>query len=81
MRVKPRGGRDAVEGVLEDRLVLRVAAAPIDGRANAAIERLLAKALGVPKSRVAVISGAKAREKVLRVEGVSAAEARAKLNA
>jgi uncharacterized protein (TIGR00251 family) len=80
VRVTPRGGRDAVEGVAGDRLVVRVAAAPVDGKANAAVERLVAKTLGVPKGRVAVVSGAKSREKTLRVEGLSAEEARAKLD-
>jgi uncharacterized protein len=81
VRVKPRGGRDAVEGVVEGRLVVRVSAPPVEGRANAAVERLVADALGVPKSRAAVVAGAKAREKLVRVEGLSAAEARARLGA
>ncbi len=79
MRVKPRGGRDAVEGVADGRLVLRVSAPPVEGRANAAVERLVADAMGVPKGRVTVVGGQKAREKVVRVEGLSAAEARARL--
>ena len=79
VRVKPRGGRDGVEGVVDGRLVLRVSAPPVEGRANAAVERLVADALGVPKGRVAVVSGQKAREKLVRVEGLSAAEARARL--
>jgi len=81
VRVKPRGARDAVEGIADGRLVVRVAAPPIEGKANAAVERLLAKALGVPKSRVEVVSGASAREKLVRIDGLTAAEARSRLGA
>ena len=71
MRVKPRGSRDAVEGVADGAPGgLRVTAPPVEGRANAAVERRVADALGVPKGRVSVVVGATAREKVVRVEGL-----------
>jgi uncharacterized protein (TIGR00251 family) len=79
VRVKPRGGRDAVEGIVEDRLVVRVSAPPAEGQANAAVERVLAKALGVPKGRVRVVTGGTTREKLVRVEGVAADEVRRRL--
>jgi uncharacterized protein YggU (UPF0235/DUF167 family) len=74
VRVTPRGGRDAVEGLGADaadapHLKLRVAAAPVDGDANAAVEKLLAKWLGVPKTKVEVIGGETARLKTVRVDG------------
>ena len=74
VRVTPRGGRDAVDGVCHDAearpcLKLRVAAAPVDGDANAAVARLLAKWLDVPKSAVAVTSGAAQRVKRFHVAG------------
>ena len=56
-------------------LRVRVTAPPVDGRANDALERLLAKALGVPKSAVGVLSGAKARDKIVAVAGIDRAEA------
>jgi uncharacterized protein len=74
VRVKPRGSKDAVEGVADGRLVVRVTAPPVDGKANAAVERTVAKALGVPKGRVEVVAGATARDKLLRIEGLTAAE-------
>ncbi len=49
----------------------RVTAPPVDGKANAALERLVANALGVPKSAVSVVSGARGREKTLAIEGYS----------
>jgi uncharacterized protein (TIGR00251 family) len=74
LRVTPRGGRDAIEGVDEaGALRVRVAAPPADGAANKAVTKLLAKALGVPRSGVSISAGAGARHKRLRVEGLDAA--------
>ena len=50
-------------------LKLRVAAAPVDGSANDAVVRLVAKWLDVPRSRVAVVAGTTARVKTLQVDG------------
>jgi uncharacterized protein YggU (UPF0235/DUF167 family) len=74
VRLTPRGGRDALEGVetlADGRTVLkaRVRAAPEKGQANTALEALMAKALGVPKSNVSVVAGATGRIKTVRVEG------------
>jgi len=74
VRVTPNAGVDRIEGA-EQRddgqiaLRLRVAAVPDKGRANAAVVALLSKALGVPKTRIRVISGETARLKVLAVTG------------
>jgi uncharacterized protein YggU (UPF0235/DUF167 family) len=48
----------------------RVAAPPVDGKANKALCRLIAKRVGVAPSRVVVARGAKSREKLVEVEGV-----------
>jgi uncharacterized protein YggU (UPF0235/DUF167 family) len=74
VRLTPRGGRDAVEGVevlADGRAVVkaRVRAAPEKGAANAALETLIAKLCGVPKSAVTVVAGATGRVKTVRVEG------------
>ena len=58
---------------------MRVTAPPVDGRANDALCRLIADRAGVAPSRVGVVRGAKAREKVVRVEGIEAAELRTRL--
>jgi uncharacterized protein len=78
VRLTPKGGRDAVDGmaVLADgRAVLkaRVRAAPEDGQANAALLALLSSTLDVPRSRAALISGQTARLKMIHVEGDAAA--------
>jgi uncharacterized protein (TIGR00251 family) len=74
LRVTPRGGRDAIDGLetLSDGrqvLKVRVRAAPEEGAANAAVRRLVAKALGRPVSAVTLAAGATARVKTLRIEG------------
>jgi uncharacterized protein YggU (UPF0235/DUF167 family) len=74
VRVTPRGGRDAIEGVRTDAggtawLQVRVRAAPEGGRANEAVVKLLAKALGVPPSAVELIAGGSGRNKRLLVRG------------
>jgi uncharacterized protein (TIGR00251 family) len=76
VRVQPRAQRDELAGVRDGALVVRVVAPPVDGRANAAVCKLIARAVGVPPSRVSIVRGATARDKVLRIEGVDAAAAR-----
>ena len=58
---------------------MRVTAPPVDGRANDALCRLVASRAGVAASRVSVVRGAKAREKVVRVEGIELAALRERL--
>ena len=77
VRLTPRGGRDAIEGVEEladGRSVLkaRVRAAASEGEANAALVKLLAKALGVPPRDVRLVAGATARLKRVHVTGAGA---------
>jgi uncharacterized protein YggU (UPF0235/DUF167 family) len=55
-------------------LLVRVTAPPLDGRANAALCRLLARAAGVAPSRVAVLRGAASRDKLVEVDGLSSEE-------
>jgi uncharacterized protein len=72
VRLTPRGGADRVDGVSETgELLARVSAAPVDGAANEALVRLVAAELGLAKSRVAIVSGASARTKLLEVEDLA----------
>jgi uncharacterized protein YggU (UPF0235/DUF167 family) len=48
----------------------------VDGRANAALVKLIAKRLGVARGRVTIVSGERSRDKVVRVSGLSVAEVR-----
>lgn len=74
VRVTTQAAQDAVAGVAADadgqrRLAVRVRAAPQNGEANAAVEAVLAKALGVAKSSVSVVRGQTDRRKVVRIVG------------
>ena len=74
LRVTPTAGRDAIEGseIRDDGscvLRVRVRAVPDKGKANAAVVSLLAKALGVPKSSISVVSGETSRTKTIAVAG------------
>ena len=60
--------------VRDGRLVVRVTAPPAEGRANAAVCALLAKALGVPKRAVQVQRGSSSRDKVVSIEGMDEQE-------
>lgn len=74
VRVSPRGGRNAVEGLVADaegkpQLSVRVAAAPVDGEANDAVEATLARWLGVKPREVEVTGGITTRSKVVTIDG------------
>ncbi|WP_334176909.1 DUF167 family protein [Pseudoxanthobacter sp.] len=74
VRLTPRGGRDAVDGlqILSDGtavLAARVRAVPEKGAANTALEHLLAAQAGVPRSAVSVTAGSTARIKTVRLAG------------
>jgi uncharacterized protein YggU (UPF0235/DUF167 family) len=58
---------------------VRVTEPPLDGRANAALVRLIAKRARVAKGRVAIVSGERSRDKIVRVEGVTPGELRSAL--
>jgi uncharacterized protein len=74
LRVTPRGGRDGIDGLeklANGRVVLKVRVRAIaeGGEANRAVTELLAKALGVPKARVRMLSGTTSRLKQIAVDG------------
>jgi uncharacterized protein len=70
VRLQPRARRDEVVGERAGAIVIRVAAPPVDGKANAALCALVARAAGVPPSRVSVVRGQTSRDKVVRVQGI-----------
>ncbi|MBI3745823.1 MAG: DUF167 domain-containing protein [Chloroflexi bacterium] len=70
VRVTPRAGRDEVVEVRDRMLIVRVAAPPVDGAANAAVSAVIAEALGISRSSVQVVAGQSGRRKVVMVEGL-----------
>ncbi|HEY8868638.1 MAG TPA: DUF167 domain-containing protein [Candidatus Limnocylindrales bacterium] len=71
VRLTPRGGRDAVDGVLDGELRARVSARAIDGAANEALRVLVAAELGVPPSSVRLVAGSSGRRKLIAVAGLA----------
>lgn len=76
VRVIPRAGKSAIGGVRDGRLLVRVAAPPVEGAANDAIIELLSKLLDCPRRAVRIVSGEKSRSKRLAVDGVTPDEVR-----
>ncbi|MGA7710731.1 MAG: DUF167 family protein [Rhizomicrobium sp.] len=74
VRLTPKGGRDAIDGWTQGAdgavyLKARVAAVAEDGKANAALIAVLAKTLGVAKSKVTIVSGTTSRLKTIDISG------------
>ena len=68
VRVIPRARRDEIAGERDGRILVRTTAPPVDGAANDAVRKLLARHLGVPRSRVVLVAGERARDKVFRID-------------
>jgi uncharacterized protein (TIGR00251 family) len=73
VKAKPRAGKNAVLGVVNngEALVVAITAPPVDGEANEAIIAVLAKAIGVKKSAIAISRGTESRHKQISIRGVS----------
>lgn len=81
VRVSPRAAREGFAGEREGALVIRVAAPPVDGAANAALARLVSRFLEVRASAVTVRRGTTSRDKLLHIRGMGAAALRARVDA
>jgi uncharacterized protein (TIGR00251 family) len=81
LRVHPGSARDALAGWYGEALKLAVRAPPEDGRANAAVEALLAQALALPRGAVKVVAGHAARDKTVEIDGLDAATLRTRIDA
>ena len=71
VRAKPRSAVSSLEPADTGTWIARLRSSPVDGKANAELIELVAKQFGCPKSSVAVVSGASARRKILRISGAS----------
>ncbi len=79
VRAAPRSGRNALDGVVEGALRVRLAAPPVEGAANEALLAFLADVLGVPKRDLAITTGEHGRHKLVCVQGLSGAQIRQRL--
>lgn len=75
VRVQPRASRSGVVGELDGALKIRLAAPPVDGEANQELIRFLAKLFDVSRGQVFIATGQTSKNKLIRVEGISAEEA------
>lgn len=80
VRVVPRAGRSALAGERDGRVLVRLAAPPVDGAANDELVAFVAGLLDVPKRAVRIVSGERSRSKRVAVDGVSVDTAAARLS-
>jgi uncharacterized protein (TIGR00251 family) len=69
----PRASRDEICGLHGDAIKVKVTAPPLEGRANAALQRFIAEKLNLSSSQVEIIAGKRSRQKILRICGISRA--------
>jgi uncharacterized protein (TIGR00251 family) len=75
VRVTPRARKTEFAGMMEDGILrIRVAAPPVEGKANEVLIQFLAKALGVRRNRIEIVAGQKGLDKIVSVLDLSAAE-------
>ncbi len=79
VKIHPRAKKNAITGELGDVLKVSLTTPPIEGRANEACIEFFAKLLKVPRSSVTIASGHSSRNKIIRVEGLSAQEVRRRI--
>ena len=80
VRVVPRAGRTAVAGVRGDALLVRLAAAPVDGAANDALIAFFSTIFDRPKRDITLVSGQSSRDKRVAVAGLTTAQVSSRLD-
>jgi uncharacterized protein (TIGR00251 family) len=78
-RVTPRASKNAIEGIREGRLVIRVTAPPVDAAANVAVIALLSETLGMAKRQISLVAGERSRTKSIVVTGLTDTQLRERL--
>lgn len=79
VRLQPRASRSGFYGEREGVILARVNEPPVDGRANRALIGLIAKRLGIAKSRIGLVRGESSRNKVMEIEGMEPEQIRGAL--
>jgi hypothetical protein len=67
VHIQPRASQTGIVGIHNERLKIKITAAPVDGQANAEVYKLLAKLFGVAKSRIVLLNGQTSRDKSFRI--------------
>jgi len=76
VKVVPRASQSGIVGEYDGNLRVRISAPPVDGTANGALIGLLAKHFGVAKSNIEIVAGHTSKTKQIRIDGVTAVQAR-----
>ncbi len=79
LRVQPRASVERLDGVRDGWIRLRLTAPPVEGAANAACIAFLAKMLGIKRAQMRLQAGAKSREKLVHIAGLTPAQVAAAL--
>ena len=79
VRVIPRAAKSIVDGMRGEAWLVRLHAPPVDGAANDELIRVLAEVLSVPRRAISIASGERSRQKSIRVSGIDATTAAARL--
>jgi uncharacterized protein YggU (UPF0235/DUF167 family) len=74
VKVIPGASQNAITGWLGNELKIRVTASPERGKANVAVEKIVAQALGLPKGAAKIISGKTSARKILEITGLPEAD-------
>ena len=69
--MQPRASRNALAGLHDGALRVRLTAPPVEGAANEALVRFIAESLGLPRRQVTVVLGTSGRRKILEIEGAT----------
>ncbi len=72
VRAQPRATKTILSGAIEGALIVKIAAPPVEGAANEELIRFLAKVFAVPRRAVTILSGATAKNKIVRLHGLTA---------
>ena len=67
---QPRSSKNEITGVHDDAIKIKITSPPVDGAANSLLIQFLSKKLGIPKSRISLVSGGRSRNKVINIEGI-----------
>lgn len=81
IKVQPRASQNEISGLQGDALKIRLQAPPVDGEANEACIRFLAKFFSVARKQVKIISGFTGRQKIVEIEGLTQEKLRERLGA
>ena len=74
VKVLPRGAKDQILGMDQGEIKIKLTAPPVEGKANEALKRFLAKKLGLKKKSIEIVKGIRSRTKIIEIRGMAKEE-------